>query len=294
MFTQLFGSFLLNKKLVPTEQLMDALNYQSSVRLKLGVLAVNAGYMTSDDIKKVHDVQSKVDKKFGEIAIEMGFLDDEKVNKLLSAQKTGYLLLGQALVDKNYLTMKQFEEAINIYKKEHSLSNDELESIDSGDFSRVLSSFYSFDNVSESEVYKNYFSLLFRNIIRFVDSSFIPKEKKAISNYKYQWMVTQNIFGNIGLDTYICGDEKAFIGFASKFSQENYSQNDEYVQAAMGEFLNQINGLFLVNMSNNNVELELTPQAVYSNGVLTELSEAYCITIEFPFGVIDFMISKSN
>ena len=36
------------------------------------------------------------------------------------------------------------------------------------------------------------------------------------------------------------------------------------------------------------------PQAVYSNGVLTELSEAYCITIEFPFGVIDFIISKSN
>ncbi len=294
MFTQLFGSFLLNKKLVTNEQLMDALNYQSLVRLKLGVLAVNAGYMTSEDINKVHDAQSKVDKKFGEIAIEMGFLDEEKVDKLLSSQKTGYLLLGQALVDKNYMTMKQFEEAINTYKKEHSLTSEQMQSIDNGDFNQIISGFYIFDNLPGGEIYKNYFSLLFRNIVRFVDGSFIPKEKKPISNYKYQWMVTQNIFGNIGLDTYICGDDKAFIGFANKFAQENFTQNDEYVQASLGEFLNQINGLFLVNMSNSNVELELTPQVVNNNGVLTELSEAYCITIEFSFGEIDFIISKSN
>jgi CheY-specific phosphatase CheX len=293
MFTQLFGSFLLNKKLVTIEQLMDALNYQSSVRLKLGVLAVNAGYMTSDDINKVHEVQSRVDKKFGEIAIEMGFLDEEKVNKLLSSQKTGYLLLGQALVDKNYMTLKQFEEAINIYKKEHSLTNEQLQSIDNGDFTEVVNEFYRFDNLPGGEIYKDYFSLLLRNIIRFIDGSFIPKDKKSISSYKYEWMVSQNIYGNIGLGTYICGDEKAFISFASKFAQENFNQNDEYVQASVGEFLNQINGLFLVNMSNSNIELELTPQAVKNHGAINDLSEAFCITIEFPFGEIDFIISKT-
>ncbi|MDP4181003.1 MAG: hypothetical protein Q8942_07925 [Bacillota bacterium] len=294
MFTQLFGSFLLNKKIVAAEQLKDALDYQKSVHLKLGVLAVNAGFMTSADINEVHNMQSKKDKKFGELAIEMGFLTEEKLNILLSTQKSGHLLLGQALVDKNYLTLEQFENALNMYKNEHHLTNDQFRMLQNGDVDEIVNALYNFTGCSECEIYKSYFSLLIRNIIRFIDADFTPKDKIQVSDYKFNWVATQDILGEIELYTGIGGKEKAIIGFAGKFANETYTVNDEYTQAAVGEFLNQINGMFLVNMSDNNIELELTPQVTINEGSLTDLTEAYCIPVEFSFGRIDFIISKSK
>ena len=52
MFTQLFGSYLLNKKLITAEQLKDALDYQKTVHLKLGVMAVNSGFMTAENVNE--------------------------------------------------------------------------------------------------------------------------------------------------------------------------------------------------------------------------------------------------
>lgn len=39
MYTQFFGNYLLEKDIITTEQLLDALQEQSKVHLKLGTLA---------------------------------------------------------------------------------------------------------------------------------------------------------------------------------------------------------------------------------------------------------------
>jgi len=48
MFSQYFGHYLINNGLIKPEQLADALDYQRSVHLKLGVIAINAGLMSSE------------------------------------------------------------------------------------------------------------------------------------------------------------------------------------------------------------------------------------------------------
>ncbi|MCX8128810.1 MAG: chemotaxis protein CheX [Clostridia bacterium] len=293
MFTQFFGSYLLNKKLVTPEQLKDALDYQKNVHLKLGVMAVNSGYMSAADVSAVHGMQAKVDKKFGELAIEMGFLDEEKLKVLLSTQKSGHLLLGQAMVDKGYMTLEKFSEALDDYKKDYSLTNEQFNSLQNEDIDEIVNTFYSFDNSDESKVYKGYFALLIRNIIRFIDADFRPLNPISVNEYKFDWMAAQEIKGEASLYTCIAADQKTFIAFAGRYADEAYTENDEYVQAAVGEFLNLINGLFLVNMSNDDIELELEPQYVSSGKNLTKLTEAFCIPVEFSFGRIDFIISKS-
>ena len=44
MITQFFGNYLLNEHLVTPNQLIEALQEKNNTRLKLGVLAINAGY----------------------------------------------------------------------------------------------------------------------------------------------------------------------------------------------------------------------------------------------------------
>jgi hypothetical protein len=294
MFTQLLGNYLLNEKLLTPEQLNDVLDFQKSVHVKLGVMAVNSGFMTGDDVNKVHKMQSKVDKKFGELAIEMGFLNEEQLEILLSTQKSGHLLIGQSILDKNYMTLVQFEEALNNYKRAYSITNKQFNSLINEDLDEVINTFYNFDNCTESDLYKNYFSLLIRNVIRFIDSDFKPLEIIPINSYKFECLASQETKGNFKLCSCISADEKTFIQFASKYAREDLKLNDEYTQASVGEFLNLVNGIFIVNMSNDNIELELNPQTIHLGKSLTGLSEAYCIPVEFSFGKIDFIISKSS
>ncbi|MDP4094279.1 MAG: hypothetical protein Q8920_13065 [Bacillota bacterium] len=292
MFTQLFGSYLLNNKLISPEQLKEALEYQKTVHLKLGVLAVNSGFMSADQVNMVHNRQSTVDKKFGEIAIEMGFVDEEKLNILLSTQKSGHLLLGQAIVDKKFMTLNQFEEALNNYKKDHRLTNEQFKLIQNEDIDQIVDSLYNFGEFDGSKAYKDYFSLLVRNIIRFIDDDFKPMDIKPFTEYKADWLASQNISGPVSLYTGVSADEKAFISFAGKHARENYTSVDEYTKASVGEFLNLVNGLFLVNMSDLDIELELNPQVVEKNKNITGLNKAFCVPFEFSFGIVNFIIAK--
>lgn len=292
MFTQLFGSYLLNKKLITPDQLKDALDYQKTVHIKLGVMAVNSGFMNSEAVNKVHKMQAKVDKKFGELAIEMGFLDEEKLEILLTTQKSDYLLLGQSLIEKEYITLEQFDEALNSYKKENSLTDEKFNLLQNENIDEIINTLYTFNSSPNSDTYKNYLSLLLRNIVRFIDHDFGPLDIVPIDRYNLQLGVSQKITGEANFTTYITADEETFIDFAGKFAKESYTTNDEYVQASVGEFLNLVNGIYLVNMSNDDIELELTPQTVISNTTLSDLSEAFCIPIVFSFGIVYVIISK--
>jgi len=64
---------------------------------------------------------------------------------------------------------------------------------------------------------------------------------------------------------------------------------DEMVEASVGEFLNLHNGIFLVNMSNEGIELEMTPQEVSSNMMIYNV---YKVSIELSFGEINILIKE--
>jgi len=295
MFSQFFGNFILNNKLVTTEQLSEAFELKKSTRLKLGVLAINAGYMTSSQVEEVHSMQARVDKRFGDIAVELGFVTEEQINGLLSTQKTGYLLLGQALVDKGYMTNLQFEKALNDYKAKYKLSDKEFSTDKKDKLEDVISEFYHFDTLTNAKIFTDYVLLLFRNVIRFIGDDFTPLEATVINNFKCVELVSQRIAGSFSAFTAIEAETLAFIQLASRFSGEQLSEIDDFSVATVGELLNLHNGLFTVNMSNeNDMELELTPQETQRNTTLSLIGSAFCIPLNFPFGTVNFIIANTD
>lgn len=289
MFTQYFGQYLLNKEYLTLEKLHDGLECQKDTRLKLGVLAVNAGYMTADDADKINEAQKRSDKRFGELAVEMLYLKEEQVEELLSSQKFEHLILGQVLVDKEYMTLQEFEKAINEYKKDYSISDKEFEAIQKDDVNEIVNTFIKFEGTKNEKVLKDYLALFTRNLIRFIDTEAIIKEVVKLEEYDGKWVARQDIKGEINLSTFIEAEEHSFIKFASKYAQEELNTVDEMVEASVGEFLNLHNGIFLVNMSNEGLELELTPQEVYSN---IRVDNVYKVSIELSFGKINILIKE--
>ncbi len=292
MYTQFFGSYLLNKGYITMSQLIEVLEYQKSVRLKLGVLAINAGYMTADQVNKVHRLQLKIDKMFGSIAVEMGYLTDEQVSELLKSQNIGYIILGQALVDKGFMTNVRFENAIEEYKKECKIQETDFTSTQSEKMLEIIENFYEFEVFEDAALYTEYIWLLFKNLVRFIGDDFIPMKSVTIREYECRNFASQTIDGEFRAYTALETDDATLIKFASKFSNEDYTEIDEYVKASFNEFMSLTNGIFCVNMSNaNRMELDLTPQIFDTNKRLLRLKNAFCIPIKFTYGIINFIIA---
>lgn len=295
MFIQFFGSYLLNNKIVSAEQLIESLEISKNIRVKLGVLAINAGFMTAEQVDEVHDVQATVDKRIGDIAVDMGYMTESQVAELLASQKTGYLSLGQALVDKGYMNNTQFEHAINNYKKENKLENLSNNDHQKQKIDEVIIRFFNFDFSPNANFYKEYVSLLFRNIIRFIGSDFIPLKSCKIQEYSSDLLVTQEIKGDFKAFIAIGCNDKTFIELASRFANEEFTKLNEFVNASVGEFLNLQDGLFCVNISNGKgIELDLNPQEIHNKVELKNINNAFIIPVNFTFGKVDFIISSNN
>lgn len=292
MFTQFFGNYLLNQKLVTPEQLVIALQEKNNTRMKLGVLAINAGYMTASQVERVHELQSTMDKRIGDIAVELGYMTEDQVMELLHSQPLGYLLLGQTLVDKGFLSNTDFENAINSYKQKYSLTDDEISANSSNKVEELISSLYDFNKTSNPALYEEFVSLLLNNLVRFVGDDFTPLQPETSINSTSFKETSQNIEGSFNAFTNIFADELTLIDFASRYSGEEILQLNEYVEASAQDFVNLHNGLFTVNVSNNQgIELKLTPPTPLSELTPNKVDNCLILPFQYPFGTIRFSIS---
>lgn len=292
MFTQFFGNYLLNKGLVSPDNLASALADQKNTRLKLGVLAINAGLMTAEQVDKVHAEQQRVDKRIGDLMVEMGFVTRDQIEELFKTQPSGHLLLGQALVDKGYMSNAQFEEALNSYKAENGISDADFYNIDDNNTNKLVSHFYKFKDDGNVKYLTGYLTLLLKNLVRFIGDDFTPMDADYSSDRTFTNCIAQKITGGLEAMTVIDADSEAAVKFASRFAKEEITEYDDYAQACLSEFLNLHNGLFAVNVSNEEgTELNLDPQAYYDSLNVSELKNAYIVPICFSFGTVNFIIS---
>ncbi len=293
MFTQFFGNYLLNEKLVSPEQLVDGLQQKADTRLKLGILAINSGYMTSSQVERVHEMQTRMDKRFGDIATELGYITAEQVEELLKSQQIGYLLLGQALVDKNYISNYDFEKAIRFYKDKYTLTDEDIELSRTEKIMEMINVFFPIPDDNKT-LYCDYIELLIKNLVRFIGDDFTlldPVDFEDSSNELFK--VTQDIEGTgLNVNTSVFASKPVIIEFASRFIKEPLVGINEYTEAAVCDFLNLHNGLFTVNVSNNRgLELKLTPPFFFNNRVENEGKEVLVLPVFFTFGTVNFLIT---
>lgn len=290
MFSVFFGQFLLNEGILNAEQLNNLLNVSKETRVKLGVLAINSGLMTADHVNRVNTLQGTMDKKFGEIAILEGYLTSPELDLLLSVQESEHLKLSQTLVDSKLLTLEQVQDTLEKYKLAYSLTDESFEALKDGKASTIVDTYLNFHDDPFADLYKEYISLFYKNMIRFVDSNIHINHVFVVSNKSYDMIIKQNITGSKRIYTAFGGDAATLTKFASNYADEVFNSLDDYAQDALGEFLNLNNGLYLVNLSNYGVELSLQIQSIEKNHLIVA-NKVYGIPIHTSFGQIDLLVS---
>ncbi|HWR45548.1 hypothetical protein [Sporomusa sp.] len=290
MFTQYFGQYLFNKGIISADQLCDLLAYEQSTRVKLGVLALNSALMTAIQIEEVHELQRTMDRRFGEIALSKGYLTQLQLDNLLKQQNSRHLGLNQAIIDKKYLTLSQLEAALESFKQDNHLSQDLLQSLQSNDIDQIVRLFLDFPQDELGRLHYEYVALLLKNIVRFLNDQPLLSRPLPLTKQPEGWIISQQAVGNQTLSASLVLSDSSLIDLASRFSQEEITQVDELAKDSVAEFLNLHNGIFLINMADRGLELDLKPQTVqaYSDSIK---STGCRIPITLTFGSIELLLS---
>jgi len=295
MYTQFFGNFLLSRGIVTSEQLIEAIKEQSSTHLKLGTLAIHAGFMTASEADNILIMQTHQDKRFGELAVEGGYLTEKQVETLLKMQKPDYLLLGQILIKKRIISNTDFENLTTDYQSENEIMDLDMTVEQKEVIDDMLVNYCDFNGHPETEKAVKYLNLLFNNLIRFIGEDFTPLNPMPCPEFPTNYSVVQVTKSDtITITSVIDMDDDTATAFASRYVNEQFSEFNDYAKASLEDFLNLHNGLFNVNLSNDySEEFHLEPPEVHKFDVLTLGQYSYLFPIIFPFGTISFIFAFS-
>lgn len=295
MYAQFFGNYLLAHNIVTSEQLIQAMHKKSTTKIKLGTLAIHAGYMTASEVDRIIILQTHQDKRFGELAITEGYLTEMQVTELLKAQKPDFLLLGQALIEDGIINNQQLQDLIIDYQSDNELDDYGYsdETIDS--INRMVENFFVLAERSLSSHEVAFIHLLLNNLIRFIGDDFTLVPPILCKEYPTNYCVSQNTVGEFSMRTYLDIPEAVGVEFASRYVGDTFTEFDEYVQASLEDFLNLHNGLFTVNMSNEySMELTLEPPFATDEELLVFEKETYMLPIVYSFGTLYFIFELSK
>lgn len=296
MYTQFFGNFLLNNKVVNPDQLLELMAQQNKSHIKVGTLAIHAGYMTADEVDSIVIMQTHEDKMFGELAVEMGYLTPGQLETLVGKQIPDYLVLGQLLVEKGYVTNSEFENLLLKYQSENEILSLEQRSNQKNNVFKIIMNYCGNTKESISEAAANFLNLFFNNLIRFIGDDFTVLNLQKVEKLDGRHTVYQEITGTTEYRLLLDMEESAAVKFANRYAHDNFEsygdEANEFICASLEDFLNLHNGLYLVNLSNEGTEgLTLQPPVTKIDETIDFTEDTYLLPILFPFGTVHLLFA---
>ena len=292
MFGVYFGKYLMDEGIIPEEYYYGLLEATKNSKVKMGLLAVEAGLMTQEEAAEVNLLQQQQDKKFGDIAIEKGYLTEDDVAGLLDEQGDSYLLYVQAVMESGLMDLDGFKEHLSAYKKAKHLNNMDLDAIKSGDVDRIVPVFMK-DGSIPVQV-KEYVYLTSRNIVRFVDRFFRMDKIEKLTRYEAECIAAQSLRGDSSYLTAFAGTREGLKALADGFVENiSLGVNDlSYdIMDVSAELLNVNNGLYITTLSNNNIKEVSNSPIMKENGAkITSIGEIYKIPLFIEGTPIDLII----
>jgi hypothetical protein len=174
--------------------------------------------------------------------------------------------------------------------KEYQLSDSELDSLKSGDIDQIIPIFADRDLPLFGELA----SLAIRNIIRFISRNIIVKKAYRINSFPFRALVSQKMEGNPGLFVGIAGKDAALLSIAKPFAKEEFETLDEDAFDSVCEFLNCTNGIYASKVSQEDIDLEMTPPVYYTDQCITSEDDLYIIPFLIDGEQANIIIAMNN
>lgn len=154
--------------------------------------------------------------------------------------------------------------------------------------------YYSLNNLTPFA--KTYIEKLIYNIITYVSNQFDVGNIELLDEYNGVNELSQEVTGIPSAYSVIDGSKETLLSFAQEYSKMEIAEFDLLCKEVIIDFLNLNNGLFVVQLSKDNIcELSLSVPKQNGNYSIDHASykSIIVIPIAFTFGNIKFLICES-
>lgn len=124
-----FGHYLLDKDIITTDQLAEAIAFQEESNRRIGDIAQERGYLSKKQTEFIFEEQKRVDRSFGAIALEHRLLTRGQLDDLLFTQTVLSTHLGEALLMKGFITPEQFSDELELFRDEQRQREESLQRV---------------------------------------------------------------------------------------------------------------------------------------------------------------------
>ncbi|MBR6222893.1 MAG: hypothetical protein IKQ71_05610 [Lachnospiraceae bacterium] len=282
MFGVYFGKYLVDKGVIKKEELNAVLEDNRAIRHKMGLTAVELGFMTEEQAQEINKMQQQMDKRFGDIAIEKGYLTRDQVVELVNMQGNEYSLFVGNLACQGILDEEEINRQLENYRRDYGFTDIEFNAIKYGNIDGIIKYYTKEDDYPD--IVKEYISLTTRNIVRFVDSEVRIDAIEKLDSFEAAFMSAQAMEGDFKLFTAFSGPGMKTAVEAIERTFSDLSEElvlGDIVDAAC-EFLNVNNGLFatmLGDKDEGDMDVDMLPPEMYPEEVkVTADSKVYVAT----------------
>ena len=258
MFSQLFGSYLVQRGVLAEFKQLKIQEHLSETRVKLGTSAVLAGYMTGEQADEINDLQTENNKKFGELAVEKGYLSSEQIDELLKSQGNEFSKYIDFLTCK--LSLSEIEAYIKEFAQEEGFSKDDIKSLKEDNLQTLVDLYCA----TSDKYVEQLISIVVNNIMRLVSTDFFFGRMIKITNFEYDSLVVLGLDGDLRMQLgFLAREETLGIdSLAQDYAMDVSLFNRDEIFDAIGEFANLNLGLLSASITDK-LNCEIKTPKVY-------------------------------
>lgn len=242
MFTQLFGSYLVENNILDNEKRLELCKDLSKTRAKMGAIAVNLGMLSKSQAEEINHIQVTENKRFGDIAIEKGYLTADDIDKIMALQGNEAMKFIQLLGERTDLSEEEIEKQLMDFKKKNGFSDREFEAVKADDISVLVDLYCPTVNGEITKL----INIALNNITRFVSTDFYFDRMKKAKDIGYKLLTGLKLEGDADLYMGFAALDKTtgITEMARDYARDVELLESDDIYDAIGEFANMTGGLF--------------------------------------------------
>ena len=251
-----FAQYLVNEDVISGRDAKELLKEAEKTTPGLAVVALAEGAVSASTLAELMPFEKDA---FSKLAVAEGLLFASQVEKLQEARSTDGLKTAQALLDSGRMDFMELGRWM-------AACGSTAESPFKESVRRIIEE-QDEELAAERDIYADFTELFMRSLMRFMDTPAIvtecaPDGEEALFATH---TVSQRLSGSVSFVSGLYASDKVFIEMAQRYSHELIDEADEMAADCVSEFLNVVNGLFMVDLGKRDYDLDLETPRVGKN-----------------------------
>ena len=243
MGNRYFSQYLLNAGVLDAGNISDVMPKSAHAVPQLHILAMQQHLLSESQVEELSTSDDVV-----KTLEEAKMLSDAQIESLKNTVPGRDARVAQTLLDEHIADLKTIERCFREY------DNDELHPIKDA-VKKIVSKYEEMNPVAD--IYGEYTEMFVGALQRFMDTDAVVLTEATDLDFAGTRIVSQSMGGQLSVAVAVLAKNQMFLEMARRYSGEDLTELDELAEDSLAEFINVLNGLYIVNLSGRDLDMDL-------------------------------------